>query len=231
MHISDFQYNNTSSSLICANEMRHYWKPTPVAHTWHSVLWTDGAGWRERHNWCVALLVLLSAPIQQQNSQQEHNQNHQHHNSWDRTPRVLLHRRHGHHHTLLLLLRTHSHSHYTPWLPLIFQCLTYRKSNVCKLLLIPGLQSSPGPGTHTQSPEWGLQEWLGGHEQVWAQLVPNVPVWHTAKTRYLANVWWTGRVTDILSLIHEYKCIFSWELHYDLFIPKPHPGNLANSLF
>ncbi len=24
INISDFQYNNTSSSLICANEMRHY---------------------------------------------------------------------------------------------------------------------------------------------------------------------------------------------------------------
>ncbi len=127
--------------------------------------------------------------------------------------------------------KEHSHSHYIHWQPFIFQCLTYRKSNVCRLLLIPGLQSSPGPGTHTQSPEWGSQEWLGGHEQVWAQLVPNVPVWHTAKTRHLANVWWTGRVTDILSLIQEYKFIFSWELHYDLFIPKPHPGNLANSLF
>lgn len=57
-----------------------------------------------------------------------------------------------------------------------------------RLLLIPGLQSSPGPGTHTQSPVWGSQEWFGGHEQVWAQLMPNVPVWHTTKTNIWQNV-------------------------------------------
>ncbi len=103
--------------------------------------------------------------------------------------------------------KTHSHSHYTHWQPLIFLCLTYRKSNVFRLLLIPGLQSSPGPGTHTQSPVWGSQGWLGGHEQVWAQLVPNVPVWHTAKT----DIW------QMFDELVEWQTYWAWSRNKKLF--------------
>ncbi len=107
----------------------------------------------------------------------------------------------------LALKKTHSHSHCTHWQPLIFLCLTYRKSNVFRLLLIPGLQSSPGPGTHTQSPVWGSQEWLGGHEQVWAQLVPNVPVWHTAKT----DIW------QMFDELVEWQTYWAWSRNKKLF--------------
>lgn len=84
---------------------------------------------------------------------------------------------------------------------------------------VPGLQSVSGPGTHTQSPVWGSQEWFGGHEQVWAQLGPNVPVGHTTKT----DIWqmiktWSVEKTESGSI---QKHTFNKEC-----ISTSHPGNL-----
>lgn len=68
---------------------------------------------------------------------------------------------------------------------------------------VPGLQSVSGPGTHTQSPVWGSQEWFGGHEQVWAQLGPNVPVGHTTNT----DIWQMIKTWSVEKSLVQYKNI------------------------